>query len=109
MADVVLVLTTAASSEQAETIARALVEERLAACANVLPAMTSIYRWQGRVERDTEYQVVVKTTRDRRATVEARIRALHTYELPECLVVPVDGGSAEYLAWVKGETETTDT
>jgi periplasmic divalent cation tolerance protein len=104
MADVILILTTVPSDELGERIGEALVGERLAACVNVLPAMTSIYRWKGSVERDVEHQLVIKTTADRAAAVEVRIRQLHTYELPELVVVTAGGGSAAYLAWVAEST-----
>ena len=100
MSDVVLVLSTVADDESAEIIARTLVEERLAACVNLLPPMTSIYRWQGAVERDTERQLVMKTTRSRLPALQQRLRELHSYELPECIVLATDGGSDDYLAWV---------
>jgi periplasmic divalent cation tolerance protein len=103
-ADIVLVLTTVATLEAAETIGRTLVEERLAACVNVLAPMISIYRWHGAVERDEERQLVIKTTRQQAAAVQARVAALHPYELPELLVVPVAGGGDAYLQWVKAET-----
>lgn len=105
MSDVVLVLTTVPSLALGETIARALVEERLAACVNVLPAMTSIYRWKDAIEREAEHQLVVKTLRSQTTAVEQRIRELHTYELPECLVVEAVGGSAAYLEWIRGQLE----
>jgi periplasmic divalent cation tolerance protein len=102
--DIVLVLATVPSADRGEAMARALVSERLAACVNVLPPMTSFYRWKGAVERDTECQLVVKTTRDRVAGVAARIRELHTYELPELLVLTVDDGAAAYLDWIRAAT-----
>ena len=105
MADVVLVLTTVADPAHAETIARTLVDERLAACVHVSAPMVSIYRWKGAVERDTEQQIVVKTTRDRVDAVTQRLQALHPYELPECLVVEAAGGSDAYLAWVKAQVQ----
>jgi periplasmic divalent cation tolerance protein len=103
MSEIVILLTTLQDEERAEAIARALVTERLAACVNVLPPMISIYRWKGTVERDVERQLVVKTTRDRVAAVQSRVRELHPYELPELLVLPAAGG-AEYLDWVVSET-----
>ena len=106
MSDTVLVLTTVSDDERADSIARALVAERLAACVNLHASMTSFYRWKGAVERDAERQLVIKTTRDRLPALEARLKALHSYELPEFLVVAVDGGSAEYLRWV-GEATTS--
>jgi periplasmic divalent cation tolerance protein len=104
MAHVVLVLTTAPADERAEAIARALVDERLAACVNVLPPMTSFYRWQGTIGQDLERQLVIKTTTDRVPALQARLRELHPYELPECLVLTASDGSAAYLEWVKTET-----
>jgi periplasmic divalent cation tolerance protein len=94
-------MTTAPDEALAATIARALVEERLAACVNVLPPMRSIYRWRDGVEEAEERQLLVKTTRARAPEVQARIGSLHTYDLPECLVVPVDGGSPAYLEWLR--------
>ncbi len=100
MTDIVLVLTTVADGEHADWIARALVEERLAACVNVHGPMTSFYRWKGVVERDAERQLVIKTTRGRLPALEVRLKALHRYELPEFIVLSVENGSAEYLGWV---------
>jgi periplasmic divalent cation tolerance protein len=100
MIDIVLVLTTVADGDRADSIARALVEERLAACVNVHGPMTSFYRWRGAVERDAERQLVIKTTRGRLPALETRLRALHSYELPEFVVVPIESGSAAYLGWV---------
>jgi len=99
-AAVVLVLTTLGADADAAAFARSLVDERLAACVNILPAVTSVYRWQGTVEQDREQLLVVKTTTDRLAALEARVRQLHPYDLPEFLVIPASGGSAAYLAWV---------
>jgi len=103
MTEVVLVLTTMPDAERAEAFARTLVDERLAACVNVHGPMTSVYRWKGEIEREAERQVVVKTTRGRLAALEARLRSLHPYELPEFLVVAVEDGSAAYLKWVREE------
>ena len=96
----VIVLTTFPVDEDANTLARTLVSERLAACVNVLPAMTSVYRWKGSVEEDREHQLVMKTTRDRVPALEARLRALHPYEVPEFLVLDVASGSEAYLSWL---------
>ena len=100
--DYVLILTTVPDDPRAEAMARTLVEERLAACVNLHASMISVYQWKGSVQRDVERQVVIKTTRWRVPAVEARVRALHTYELPEFLVISVEGGSEAYLAWMKG-------
>lgn len=102
--NVVIVLTTVPNAEAGAAIATALVEERLAACVNLLPPMTSTYRWQGAVTRDVEQQVVIKTTTDRLSALRERLLALHPYDLPECLVVAVSDGSPAYLDWVRQET-----
>ena len=104
MAEIVVVLTTVTDNDAADQIARQLVDERLAACVNVLPAMTSFYRWEGQVARDVERQLVIKTTRDRVSALETRLKALHAYDLPEFLVLPVDAGSPAYLHWVAEQT-----
>ncbi len=101
----VLVLTTVPDDESAETLARALVDERLAACVNVLPPMISIYRWKNSIERGTERQLLIKTTRDCVAALQTRLKALHSYEVPELLILPVEGGSEDYLGWVIRETQ----
>jgi periplasmic divalent cation tolerance protein len=94
-----IVLTTLGADADATTLARTLVDERLAACVNILPAMTSVYRWQGKVENDREQQMIIKTSSDRVAALQARLRQLHPYELPEFLVLDASGSEA-YLAWV---------
>jgi len=94
-----IVLTTLGADADAAAIARTLIEERLAACVNILPAMTSIYRWQGKVEQDREQHMVIKTASGRVADLQARLRQLHPYELPEFLVLDATGSEA-YLAWV---------
>jgi periplasmic divalent cation tolerance protein len=104
MTDVVVILTTVPDADGAETIARTLVEEQLAACVNVLPPMTSFYRWRGTLERDVECQLVIKTTRPRVPAVQARLLELHPYELPEFIVVPIVDASTAYLEWVTKET-----
>ena len=100
MTNVVVILTTVPDSGRADELARALVDERLAACVNVHAPMTSTYRWKDAVEREPECQLVIKTTRDRIGAVEARLRQLHPYELPEFLVLPVEHGSDAYVRWV---------
>jgi periplasmic divalent cation tolerance protein len=98
--DVVMVWTTVPAGEEGDAIARALVDERLAACVSVMAPMTSVYRWEGRVTSEVERQLVIKTTDGRVPAVRARLAALHPYELPEFLVVRVADGSAAYLDWV---------
>ena len=104
MPDVVLVLTTVPVGDLGETVARTLVEERLAACVNVSAPMTSFYRWHGAVERDVERQIVIKTTAQQVPAIRARLAGLHVYELPEFVVLSVADGSAAYLDWVRAET-----
>jgi len=96
----VVVLVTAPSQAVAEQIVTTIVEERLAACGNIVPGLTSIYRWQEAVERAEELLILFKTTRAMAPRVMARIEALHPYEVPEALVLPVDAGLVPYLAWV---------
>jgi periplasmic divalent cation tolerance protein len=102
--DAVLVLTTWPSSSSPTPAASTLVEERLAACVNVLPEMQSVYRWDDAVQLDRERQVVMKTTADRAEALMARLKELHPYEVPELLVIPVTGGGAAYLAWLSAST-----
>ena len=103
MTDVVIVLTTVPEGDLGETIARRLIEERVAACVNVSAPMTSLYRWRGVVELETERQLVIKTTRERVPAVQASIAKLHSYELPEFIVLAVADGSTAYLDWLQGE------
>jgi periplasmic divalent cation tolerance protein len=95
-----IVLTTLSADADAAAIARTLVEERLAACVNVLPTMTSTYRWKGLVEHERELQLVIKTSRAALPALEARVRALHPYEVPEFLVLDASGSEA-YLVWIQ--------
>ena len=94
-------LTTLAADADAAAFARTLVAERLAACVSVLPAMTSVYRWQGSVEEAREQQLVIKTGAGRVAALAARLGALHPYEVPEFLVLRVSEGSDAYLRWIR--------
>jgi|SRR5207249_6346265 len=104
MTDIVVVLTTVAADGQAEQLAGRLVEERLAACVNLYPPMTSTYRWKGKLEREAEQQVVIKTTRARLPQLESRLSQLHSYELPEFIVLQVERGSDAYVDWVRDGT-----
>ena len=100
MTERVVVLSTVGSAEDAERIAGALVARRLAACVNVVPGVRSIYRWKGRVETDDERLLVIKTRRDRFEAVREALVALHPYDLPEAIVLPIEAGHAPYLAWI---------
>jgi periplasmic divalent cation tolerance protein len=99
--DISVVMVTAPDPSTAETLARALVEERLAACVNLLSGVTSLYRWEGAVERATEVLMVIKVTSGGFERLRARVVALHPYDAPEVLELPVRGGDARYLDWVR--------
>jgi len=99
-ADVRLVLTTTASRQEAERIARSLVEARLAACVNIIPGLTSIYRWQDAVETAGELLLVIKTTAANLAALEVAINRLHSYQMPELLVLTPESASEAYLDWL---------
>ncbi len=94
------VILSTAPAERAGGIARSLVQERLAACVNVIPAVLSVYRWEGRVQTDEEVLLVMKSVARRVDDLVSRLLELHPYDVPEVLVLPVDGGSARYLEWV---------
>lgn len=100
-----LVLTTLPDEEAAARVARTLVEERLAACGNILPGARSIYRWRGAVEDAGECLLLLKVPADGVGRLAARLRTLHPYEVPEILVLPIERGAPDYLAWVVEETE----
>ncbi len=97
---VVVVISTLPNAEKAAEIARVLVEERLAACVNLVPQVRSIYRWKGAICDETETLAVAKTTADRAEALHARLIELHPYELPEVLALQVSGGHGPYLEWV---------
>jgi periplasmic divalent cation tolerance protein len=98
------VVTTTALRDEAERIGRELVEARLAACVQIVGPITSVYRWQGKIETGEEWQCWAKTRGELFARVEEAIRRIHPYEVPEILAVPVVAGSAKYLAWLDAET-----
>ncbi len=100
MTDKRIILTTAGSREEAKKIAGALVERKLAACVNIVGPIDSVYRWKGAVESAQEWLLVIKTTATQFERVRDAIRELHSYELPECIVLAVEDGSAEYLEWI---------
>jgi periplasmic divalent cation tolerance protein len=102
--DALVVLVTAPTPERAAELARALVEERLAACGNVVPGLRSIYRWEGKVQDEAEALLVLKTTRARFAALRDRVLALHPYQVPEVLALPVEAGAERYLGWIASET-----
>ncbi|MGA2436424.1 MAG: divalent-cation tolerance protein CutA [Bryobacteraceae bacterium] len=103
MTNKIVVLSACASEEEALKIARALVDARLAACANIVPGARSIYRWKGVTEDAREWLLIIKSRRDLFEALGAELRRLHSYELPELVAVPIIDGSAEYLGWLDAE------
>ena len=101
-----LIYCTCPDQALAERIAEALVADRLAACVNIVPGITSIYRWQGEVQHDSELLLLIKTHSECYPALEARIRELHSYELPEIIAVPIQRGSESYLAWLDASVDT---
>lgn len=104
--DTMVVLVTVPSVDTGTTLARALVDEHLAACVNVIPSVRSLYFWEGQRQEDTEALLVMKTGRDRYEALERRVLALHPYSVPEVLALPVESGSAAYVAWVRESVAT---
>jgi periplasmic divalent cation tolerance protein len=102
--DGLLVITNLPDRESAEKLALLLLEQRLAACVNILAPCDSVYRWQGEIQHDEEHPLLIKTVKQRYAELEAAIRANHPYELPEIIAVPITGGLPAYLEWVESET-----
>ncbi|GAB1541193.1 divalent-cation tolerance protein CutA [Scytonema sp. NUACC21] len=103
-----VVLVTASSVEEAETIANALVESKLAACVSILP-IHSIYTWQGQKYKEQEWQLLIKTDLRQFPTLEAKIRELHSYEVPEIIALPVVAGSLPYLQWISEQVGLSKT
>ena len=97
-----IVLTTTGSREEAQKIARALVDRHLAACVNITGPIESVYRWKGQVETASEHLLVIKTMADALERVQQAIRELHSYELPEFIVLGIEAGGREYLQWIEG-------
>ncbi len=100
MTDKIVVLSTCASPEEAEKVARALVEKKLAACVNILPAVRSIYRWKGAIEDDQETLLLIKSSRALFGELRAEIQKLHSYEIPEAIAIPIVDGLERYLEWM---------
>jgi len=102
----IVVLVTVGSEQEAETIATALLEERLAACVNVTSPVRSLYRWEGHIADDREWQLIIKTQARLFEALAARVRALHSYDVPEIVALPVLAGTADYVGWIQNETES---
>ena len=103
--DAIVVFLTAANGEEATRLADMLVGAHLAACVQILPEIESVYRWQGKIERSSEVLLIVKTTRGKFDELEREVRALHSYDTPEIIAVPVRAGSAPYLEWLMQATD----
>ena len=101
MTDKIVVLSTCASEEEAQNLGRLLLNERLAACVNVLPGIRSMYHWKGTIETSTECLLLIKTSREQFLGVSSALKKVHSYELPEVLALPVLDGSEEYLEWLE--------
>jgi periplasmic divalent cation tolerance protein len=104
----IAVFMTAANSEEGSRLAEVLVSERLAACVQILPEMESVYRWQGKIERQKEVLLIAKTLSAKFAALETAVRALHSYETPEIVAVPLTAGSPAYLAWLSASVNDSD-
>ncbi|HET9479987.1 MAG TPA: divalent-cation tolerance protein CutA [Pyrinomonadaceae bacterium] len=98
--DAIVVFMTAANGEEATRLAELLIGAHLAACVQILPEMESVYRWRGKIERQSEILLIVKTTTDKFADLEREVRALHSYDTPEIIAVPIVAGSTSYLEWL---------
>ena len=103
-----IVFVTVPSGEDASRIGESLVSERLAACVNVVPGIESIYRWQGKVTRDAEWLLMIKTTDERFEEMEQRVKALHAYSTPEVIAFKISRGSDDYLKWLRGSTTPSE-
>ena len=101
MTDKILVMSTCAAEADAERLARALLDARLAACVNVVPGVRSFYRWKGEIESEVEFMLIIKTSRDLFPALRAEIEKLHPYEVPELLALPVLAGAENYLSWLQ--------
>ena len=104
MSECIVVLVTTGSEAEAETIARTLVQEQLVACVNVLSPIRSFYRWEGRIADDREWLLLIKTRAARFSVVAERVKALHSYRVPEIIALPIQDGTADYLQWVRQES-----
>jgi periplasmic divalent cation tolerance protein len=109
MTEKIVVFSTCGSEEEAAKVGRALVEARVAACVNIVPKIRSIYRWKGEVQDDSEWLLVIKSSRPLFDRLKAELRRVHSYEVPELLAIPVVDGSPEYLDWLNRELLGSDT
>ena len=108
MSHELVVFVTTTNNEEAASIAEVLVSERLAACVNILGAIESVYRWEGKITRDREALMIIKTTSERYPELELRVKELHSYGTPEVLALKIEQGSADYLTWLRDQTAEGD-
>jgi len=109
MSHELIVFITTPNNDEAARIAEAFVSEQLAACVNIVAAVESIYRWEGKVTRDSETLMIIKTTDERYAELERRVRQLHSYSTPEVVAIRIERGSEQYLNWLRDSTATDET
>jgi periplasmic divalent cation tolerance protein len=105
MSDELIAFVTASGADEAARIAESIVGERLAACVNIIGGVQSVYRWEGKVTRDAEILLIIKTTRERYDELERRVRELHSYTTPEVIAYEIERGSEDYLRWLRQSTE----
>jgi periplasmic divalent cation tolerance protein len=108
MTDKIVVLSTCASAEEAERLARRVIDDRLAACVNVLSPVRSFYRWKGEIEDSAEWLLIIKSTRDKFDALRAALESAHTYEVPEIIAIPIVEGSPNYLSWIDRELQPAE-
>jgi periplasmic divalent cation tolerance protein len=106
--DEILILSTAGSEELASRIGKALVEENLAACVNIVPGIRSVYRWQGRICEDAEFLMLIKSSANIFEQVRRKIREIHTYQVPEIIALPLGNADGDYLSWLRGQLRVPD-
>ncbi len=104
MSEEIVIFVTACSNEEAEKIARHLVDEGLAACVNIIPAVSSVFRWQGKINQVKETLLIIKSVSTGLEAITKRVKQLHSYQVPEVIALPIIGGLKEYLDWLRGET-----
>ena len=98
--DFAIILTTVSAAEEGQSIANTLVEEQLAACVNIIPNISSVYRWEGQIQSESEVLLLIKTTKDLEGEVYREVQAVHSYDTPELITLPITNGSETYLDWL---------
>ena len=98
--DFAIILTTVSAAEEGRSIANTLVEKQLAACVNIIPNISSVYQWEGQIQSDTEVLLLIKTTKDLETEVYQEVQAVHSYDTPELITLPITNGSEKYLDWM---------